>query len=99
VYPEDENRLTPRQPYDQIFKLERSLFFPGEGAPVFEIGQVLDISPLGMGIKTDLPLEPKEMVRVSLPFPVVGIPLPVYYEVRWVTGHNQQYRAGLQFIR
>jgi hypothetical protein len=66
VYPEDEKRLTPRQTFDQVVRLERNRFFTGENVPVYEIGQVLDINPLGMGIRTDSPLQPKEMVRVYL---------------------------------
>jgi hypothetical protein len=79
--------------------LERTRFITGENAPVYEIGYVQDISPLGMGIKTDSPLQPKEMVRVYLPVQAVDIPLPVFSEVRWVKANNQYYRAGLQFER
>jgi hypothetical protein len=99
VYPEDEHRLTPRQPYDQVFKLERNQFVTGEKAPVFGIGQTLDISPLGLGIKTESPLQPKEMIRVYLSVQAVDIPLPVFSEVRWVEACNNYYRAGLQFVR
>jgi hypothetical protein len=97
--PEDEKRLTPRQTFDHTVRLERNRFITGESAPVYEIGQVLDISPLGMGIKTDSPLQPKEMVRVYLPVQAVDIPLPVFSEVRWVKANNQYYRAGLKFER
>jgi PilZ domain-containing protein len=99
VYPEDEHRLTPRQSFEQTVQLERSRFFTGENATVYEIGQVLDISPLGLGIKTESHLQPKEMVRVYLPVQAVDIPLPVFSEVRWVKPHNQHYLAGLQFKR
>ena len=99
MHPDDEQRLTPRQLFDQVVRIERNQFFTGENASVYEIGQVLDISSLGMGIKTDSPLQPKEMVRVFLPVQAVDIPLPVFSEVRWVKAHNQHYRAGLQFMR
>jgi hypothetical protein len=99
VHPDDEQRLTPRQPFEQVVRIERNRFFTGEDASVYEIGQVLDISPLGMGIKTDSPLQPKEMVRVYLPVQAVDIPLPVFSEVKWVKSYNQHYRAGLQFMR
>jgi hypothetical protein len=99
VHPEEEHRLVPRQSFDQTFRLERSRLFTGENSPVFEIGQVLDISPLGLGIKTETPLQIREMVRVYLPVQAVDIPLPVFSEVRWVKAHNQYYRAGLQFVR
>jgi hypothetical protein len=99
VYAENEQRLTPRQTFDQVVRLERNRFVTGENAPVYEIGHVLDISPLGMGIKTDSPLQPKEIVRVYLPVQAVDIPLPVFSEVRWVKANNQYFRAGLQFQR
>ena len=96
---QNEKRLTPRQSFDQVVRLERNRFITGENAPVYEIGQVLDISPLGIGIKTDSPLQPKEMVRVYLPVQAVDIPLPVFSEVRWVEARNNSFRAGLQFQR
>jgi hypothetical protein len=96
---EEEQRLTPRQPFAQVVQLERNRFFTGENAPIYEFGQVLDISPLGVGIKTDTALQIKEMVRVYLPVQAVDIPLPVFSEVRWVKAHHQYYRAGLQFVR
>ena len=99
MHPEEEHRLVPRQPFEQTFQLERSRLFTGENSPLFEIGQVLDISPLGLGIKTETPLQVREMVRVYLPVQAVDIPLPVFSEVRWVKAHNQHYRAGLQFVR
>jgi len=99
MYPEEENRLTPRQPFEQTVQLERSLLFTGENTPVHEIGQTLDICPRGLCIKTEAPLQPKEMVRVYLPVQAVDIPLPVFSEVRWVKPHNQHYMAGLQFMR
>jgi hypothetical protein len=97
--PEDEKRLTPRQTFDQAVRLERNRFVTGEKAPVYEIGQVLDISPLGMGIKTDSPLHPKEIIRVFMPVQAVDLPLPVFSEVRWVKANNQYFRAGLKFER
>jgi hypothetical protein len=96
---ENEKRLTPRQTFDQVVRLERNRFVTGESAPVFEIGQVLDISALGMGIKTDSPLQHKEIIRVYMPVQAVDLPLPVFSEVRWVKANNQYYRAGLQFQR
>jgi hypothetical protein len=97
--PEDEKRLTPRQTFDQTVRLERNRFITGENAPIYEIGHVLDISPLGMGIKTDSPLQPNEMVRVYLPVQAVDLPLPVFSEVRWVKTQNSYFRAGLKFER
>jgi hypothetical protein len=97
MYPEDEKRLTPRQPFDLVVRLERNRFFTGEKAPVYEIGQVLDISLLGMGIRTDSPLQPKERVRVYMPVQAVDLPLPVFSEVRWVKAQNNYNQAGLQF--
>lgn len=99
MYPENEQRLTPRQTFDQAVQFERNRFVTGENAPVYEIAQVLDISPLGMGIKTDSPLQPKEIIRVYMPVQAVDLPLPVFSEVRWVKGGNQYYRAGLKFQR
>jgi hypothetical protein len=99
VYPEDENRLTPRQPYDQVLSLERNHFFTGDNTTLFQIGQTIDISSQGMGIQTETPLQPKETIRIYLPVQAVEIPLPVFSEVRWVKTHNQKYRAGLQFMR
>jgi hypothetical protein len=99
VHPDDEQRLTPRQPLDQVVQIERNRFFTGENASVYEIGMVLDISPLGMGIKTEAPLQPMETLRVYLPVQAVDLPLPVFSEVRWVIAHNNYYRAGLQFVR
>ena len=99
MHPEEENRLVPRQYFDQTVQLERSHFFTGGKAPIYEIGQALDISPLGLGIKTEMPLQTKEMVRIYLSIRAVDIPLPVFSEVKWVKAHNQHYRAGLQFVR
>ena len=99
MHPEEEHRLIPRQSFDQTVQLERNRFFTGEKAPIFEIGQAVDISPLGLGIKAEIPLQPKEMVRVYLPVQAVDIPLPIFSEVKWVKAHNQYYRAGLQFMR
>ena len=64
MHPEEEHRLIPRQYFNQTVQLERSRFFTGENAPVHEIGQAIDICPLGLGVKTEAPLQPKEMVRV-----------------------------------
>jgi hypothetical protein len=97
--PEDEKRLTSRQSFDQVVRLERNRFITGESAPIYEIGHVLDISPLGMGIKIDSPLQPKEIIRVYLPVQAVDLPLPVFSEVRWVKANNNYYRAGLKFQR
>ena len=97
--PEEENRLAPRKVFDQTIQLERNRLFTGENSAIFEIGQTIDISPLGIGIKTEVPLQPKEMVRVYLPVQAVDIPLPVFSEVRWVKADNNYYRAGLQFMR
>jgi hypothetical protein len=99
MHSEEEHRLVKRQPFEQTFQLERSRLFTGESTSIFEIGQVLDISPLGVGIKTETPLQVREMVRVYLPVQAVDIPLPVFSEVRWVKAHNQHYRVGLQFVR
>jgi len=99
VRPEEENRLAPRKVFDLTVQLERNRLFTGENSAIFEIGQTIDISPLGIGIKTEVPLQPKEMVRVYLPVQAVDIPLPVFSEVRWVKADNNYYRAGLQFMR
>jgi hypothetical protein len=99
LQPEEEHRLVPRQSFDQTVQLERSRFFTGENTPIFEIGQALDISPLGLGLKTETPLQVKEMVRIYLPVQAVDIPLPVFSEVRWVKADHSYYRAGLQFVR
>ena len=99
MHPEDDHRLAPRKVFDQTIQLERNRLFTGENSAIFEIGQTIDISPLGIGIKTEVPLQPKEMVRVYLPVQAVDIPLPVFSEVRWVKADNNYYRAGLQFMR
>jgi hypothetical protein len=99
VHPDDDHRLTPRQSFNQTVQVERNRFFTGENAPIYEIGQVVDISPLGLGIKTETPLQPREMVRVYLSVQAVDIPLPVFSEVQWVKSDNQHYRAGLKFMR
>lgn len=99
LLPEEEHRFVPRRPFGQTVQLERSRFFVGDQTPVYEIGQVQDISPLGIGIKTEVPLQPKEMVRVYLTAQAVDIPLPVFSEVKWVKSCKQHYRAGLQFMR
>jgi hypothetical protein len=96
---ETENRLTPRQPFEYTVQLERSKLFTGEHAPVHEISQAIDISSMGIGIKTEAPLRPMETLRVYLPVQTVDLPLPVFSEVRWVIAHNNYYRAGLQFVR
>ena len=99
MHPEDDHRLAPRKVFDQTIQLERNRLFTGENSAIFEIGQTIDISPLGIGIKTEVPLQPKEMVRVYLPAQAVDIPLPVFSEVKWVKSYNQHYRVGLQFMR
>lgn len=99
MLPEAEQRLVPRRPFDQTVQLERSRFFTGEHSPAYEIGQVLDISPLGIGIKTETPLQPREMVRIYLSVQALDLPVPVFSEVKWVMSENRHYRAGLQFMR
>ncbi len=99
MHPEDDQRLTPRNIFDQPIQLERSRFFIEQDTQVFEIGQTIDISLQGIGIKTEAPLHPKEMVRVYLPVQAMGIPLPVFSEVKWVRFDNHFYRTGLQFVR
>jgi hypothetical protein len=99
MHPVAEHRLTPRQAFEQTVQLERTQFFSGEKTPIFKIGQVGDISPLGLGIRTYARLQPREMVRVYLPVQAVDIPLPIFSEVRWVKYVNNYYRAGLQFVR
>jgi hypothetical protein len=94
---ESENRLTPRQPFEHTIQLERSRLFTSENTPVYEISQIIDISSMGMGIKTEAPLQPMETLRVYLPVQTVDLPLPVFSEVRWVIAHNNYYRAGLKF--
>jgi hypothetical protein len=96
---ETDNRLTPRQPFEHTVQLERSRLSTGENTPVYEIGQTIDIGPRGLCIKTEAPLQLMETVRVYLPVQAVGLPLPVYSEVRWVIAHNSYYRAGLRFVR
>jgi PilZ domain len=96
---EDDRRLAPRKSFSHSFQLERSRLFTGETSQVYEIGQGIDISPTGMGIKADTPLLSKETVRIYLPVQAVDIPLPVFAEVRWVTAHQHYYRAGLLFMR
>lgn len=97
--PEEEHRLTPRQSFNQTVQLERSSLFTGEKAPIFEICQTKDISPLGLGIKSETPLHLKEMVRVYLSVQAVDIPLPVFCEVRWVMANKSHYWVGLRFVR
>jgi hypothetical protein len=99
VYHEHEHRLTPRQPYTEVFELERNQFFTGERFPVLGTGQTVDITPFGMGIKTEIPLQPKETIRVYLPVQTVNFALPVFSEVRWVKAQNNYYQVGLQFLR
>jgi hypothetical protein len=99
VRQEEEQRLVPRRIFDQTVQLERNQFYTGEKSPTLEIGQTLDISTMGLGIKTETPLQPKEMVRVYLPVQTVDIPLPVFSEVRWVELKKNYYRVGLQFVR
>lgn len=99
MFPKEDQRLTARNPFNQVVRFERNRFVTGETAPVYEIGQILDISPLGMGIKTDSPLQPKEIIRVYLPVQAVDLPLPVFSEVCWVKANNQYFRAGLKFER
>jgi hypothetical protein len=99
VHSDEEKRLTPRQPFEQVVRIERNRFFTGENSPVHEIGQGVDICPLGLCVRTEAPLQPKEMVRVYLPVQAVDIPLPVFSEVRWVKADSNYYRAGLQFMR
>lgn len=99
LHEDEEKRLTPRRLFEQVVRLEWNRIFAGNDGPVHEIGQVVDISPLGMGVKTDSPLQPREMVRVYLPIQDVEIPLPVFSEVRWVESSNNYFRVGLQFLR
>ena len=99
MHPENDHRLAPRKVFDQTIQLERNRLFTGENSAIFEIGQTIDISPLGIGIKTEAPLQSKEMVRVYLSVQAVDIPLPVFSEVQWVRANKNYYRAGLQFVR
>jgi hypothetical protein len=61
-------------------------------------GQALDICKNGLGFKTPIPLVQGEVLRVKLPVSTIGIPIPVFSEVRWVMPEGDGYRVGIQFL-
>jgi len=94
-----EQRSASRQSFEKDIQLERNQFYARENSLVVRSGQGVDISGLGMGIITKFPLSPRETIRVYLPVDDMGFTLPVFSEVRWITVQNNNYRAGLQFLR
>jgi hypothetical protein len=61
-------------------------------------GKALDICSQGMGFMVGIQLKKGDILKVHLPVNSIGIPIPVFSEVRWVKKESSGHRVGLQFL-
>ncbi len=74
----------------------------GETVPVEFVGRVQNISEGGIGLLSDIPLQPSSFVRCSIVTPDVPVPIPTLMQVRWSVARrddkSQTYVSGLLFV-
>ena len=61
--------------------------------------QAQDISPEGLRILTDYPLEKGVVVKLGLPVSGLEMLLPVFAEVAWAAPVEKRFTAGLRFLK
>lgn len=61
-------------------------------------GSGVDISPGGIGVLIDQPLEIGKIVRLMLPVVDGKTTIPVFSIARWTEAAGSRFRVGLQFL-
>jgi hypothetical protein len=61
-------------------------------------GQGIDISSQGIGITSESPIDPGQVVKMYIPLGNLETLVPSFSEVRWIKKSNSNYRLGFKFI-
>ncbi len=91
-----ERRTAERKEFTRTLDFKVSTF---ESGTVACRSQGADISSHGLGIVTDYRPAPGMIFRISIPVEDIGITLPLFAEVTWVSPVRAGFRAGLSFLK
>ena len=94
-----EKRRDIRKEYPAEISFESMLAEESGSSVVFLNGRGSDISHGGLGLTSPYKATEGEIVKLSIPFNGLDITIPVFAEVMWVMPFNENYRAGLRFLR
>ena len=92
-----EKRRRQRVDFNQALELKICATRRTEGTAVRKAKGV-DINSRGIGVEAAEELFKGELVKMKVPLGTDGAYIPVFAEVRWVSGSNENYRAGLHFL-
>jgi hypothetical protein len=93
-----EKRAITRRKYEHSVSFDLVGEKPEYYQNVSRDGSGVDISPGGIGVMTDHPLEKGKVVRLMLPVVDGKTNIPVFSIVRWTKVAESQFRVGFQFL-
>jgi hypothetical protein len=91
-----ERRTLERKEFTRALDFTVSTFQSGT---MLSRGFGVDISCNGLGITSEYSPTPGTVLRISIPVEEIGIALPIFAEVAWVSPGREIFRAGLTFLR
>jgi len=94
---EKEKRRIQRFDFNQPIELKICATRRTNDCPIRQAKGV-DINSRGIGLEAAEELLKGELVKMRVPQGTDGAFIPVFAEVRWVSGSKENYRAGLHFL-
>ncbi len=91
-----EQRIAERKKFTRPLDFKVSTV---ESGTVIRKSRGVDISSCGLGMTSDYRLTQGMVLRISLPVDDIGITLPLFAEVVYVSPIRKSFRTGLVFLR
>ena len=91
-------RSCSRKSIRKPVSFELSVMGAGHPKNILKSGVGVDLSPGGIGLTTDYPLNKGDVLKLFFPVNVGNASLPVFSEVVWTQAVNEQFRVGLRFL-
>jgi hypothetical protein len=90
-----ERRMAERKEFTKTLDFKVSTL---ESGTVTCGSQGVDISSYGLGMMSDYRPERGMILQISVPVEDIGITLPLFAEVTWVSPVREGFKAGLSFL-
>ncbi len=90
-----QKRAEERSPYSSLLHFTVLSAQPSEHQRIKSEGQIIDVSKSGVGLVTDLPLEPGHVLMWEDNHKKGSLHIAM---VRWSKEQDSRYRVGLMFI-
>jgi hypothetical protein len=93
-----EKRRHPRKEFSNRIGMDLVSEKKGNYNRISVQGTGIDISPGGLGIITDQPLEKGWVLKLVLPLSDGEINVPVFSVIKWTVPEKDGFRVGVQFL-